>query len=160
MSLTVEVAGEGGNDAEIRTLQSRAFALVVDGDTLRPALCSEIEVESNSDTQTTGDQCGNRTQEHVAQEPFRVTINGVVTKQDQPDVLTLYDLLHRVQEGDEVRMVSDFPIERAMTVRNVITRQSSDLVHIEIPSTEDERFTTEGKQLAFEFQLVLGAEEN
>jgi hypothetical protein len=153
---SVTVIGEDG--VEEREIRTERFALFIDdsGTAATPVATQNIEVEKSGNVEKTGTQCGSMRQENVASDPFAVTVECIVTTEaDSVDtsVLTVRDVLHRLDEGDAVRMISDYPINKPLTVRNIVVTQDTDIITV---SSEK----TTGKVTAFSCQLQLGAEEN
>jgi len=143
----------GGGTVEKREISevSRRFQLVIDGDAYEPFLCQEIEVESNGEMDETGTQCGRRKQRQTAEEPFAVTANGLIGKNMPSGYLEPRHLLFDITEGDEVRIVSDFPINEPMEVSNVLLRQVADTPTITV---RDDTY------IAFEWQIQLGGQSS
>lgn len=136
---------------------SSSFKLIIDEDgdqrALAPAVTQSIEVESNAVTARTGTLCGDKTMEATATDPFKVTIQGIVGGGDTAGALSLRNLLFDVHEGDFVRMVSDWPIDSALEVSNVVTTQEESLVEVD-------SHWTDGAEKAFSFTLTLGEQES
>lgn len=150
------VVGENGEEEVVIT--SETFGLSIDDDSQLkyPAATTNIEVEKNGNIEKTGTQCGSMRQENVASDPFAVRVECIITKQSDSatdDLLTLRDVLHKLDEGDATRIISDFPINKPLTVRNILVTQTTEIVSV---STD----YTDGRVTAFECQLQLGAETN
>ena len=144
------VIGSGGEIQEVE-VSGKNFHLVIDDARYEPFLCQEIEVESNGEMDETGTQCGRRKQRQTAEEPFAVTANGLIGKNMPDGFLEPRHLLFDVNEGDEVRIISDFPINQPMEVSNVLLRQVADTPTV----------TLNGETyLAFEWQLQLGGQSS
>lgn len=144
------IIGSGGEIQEVE-VEGRRFQLVIDGDAYEPFVCQELEVESNGEMDETGTQCGRRKQRQTAEEPFAVTAKGIIGKNMPDGYLEPRHLLFDVNEGDEVRIVSDFPINEPMEVSNVLLRQVADMPTI----------TLKGETyIAFEWQIQLGGQSS
>lgn len=148
----VTVINEEGQEVQYEP-QDSSFQLVVDGTAKTPAVTQTIEVESNQRQAKTGTQCGETRQSNIASDPFKVTVQGIVTNATDGTSLSVSDLLFEVQEGDFVTINSDFPITTSLEVTNVVVTQSQDLVSVDTPQTD-------GFETAFTFQLQLGAEQS
>jgi len=144
------VIGDDGEPREIE-VDGTNFALVIDGDTYQPFLCDEIEVESNGDMDTTGTQCGGRKQRQTADNPFAVMAKGLIGKNMPQGYLEPRHLLFDLNEGDDVRIVSDFPINSPMEVSNVIVRQVADTPTITLG---------DDSYIAFGWQIQLGEQSS
>lgn len=150
----VRVIDDGGNERLIEFSES-TFGVDIDGVIHRPAATQSIEVESNGNTERTGTQCGDMKQRTTSTDPFKVTVECIITFDNEtngPRVLTVRDVLYEIREGDSVTIDSKFPIEQAMTVSNVLVTQDSELVSV------NTRYT-DGEAKAARCQLQFGAEE-
>jgi hypothetical protein len=153
---SITVIGEDG--AETTEIASERFGIAVDGDSglKYPAATTNIEVEKNGNIEKTGTQCGDMRQANVASDPFAVRVECIITTESDSvtdTALTVRDVLHKLDSGEPATIVSDFPIEKSLTVRNVLVTQTTDIVSV---STDQ----TDGRVTAFECQLQLGAETN
>lgn len=115
---------------------------------LSPAVTSEIEIESDNETSTTHDQCGNMESQKTGTNGEIIRVSGIVTGSRREGNLDVLTLINEVTKGSNIT-VGCALFSGEINVSNRVVRQASELVKIE---TEE----TIGKEAAFEFQLQLG----
>lgn len=139
--------------AAIENNLDNSFGIIIDGEELlEPALVREVEVESNNNDRTTSDMCGSTRRESFGTGGLLYTVTGIITFENREGNLSVREIL-RLSEGDTVRVVSDFPNDGRITVRNVVVTQTEDLNGLEVPTR------TDGSEKAATFQLQLGEKD-
>lgn len=144
----VEDTGAGTVTRE-ETISSTEFAVKLDGVLYSPEITTEVEMENDGDISNTADQCGNTEREKINNGGWNLTVQGVVTgNDDRHGNLSLQLLRDVIAPMDTIRVRSDIA-EGEFEVSNTVITQTGDLVSVETKSTD-------GEEKAFEFQLQLG----
>lgn len=144
------VEDRGGNTVEVkRTIPTTEFAVKLDGQLYQPAITTNVEIENDGEQSRTADQCGHTERNRVGNKGWQITIQGIITGNDnRRGNLSLALLRDVIAVSETIQIRSDI-ISGEFEVSNTVITQASDLVSIQ---TSD----TNGEEKAFEFQMQLG----